>query len=232
MGSLFRFDLRRYAETYDLPVLFETGTFLGNGVKLALDAGFESIYSVEIVEQYYQANVELFADRPEVTIIEGTSAAALDSVLRSIEPNILFWLDAHFPGADGGLSGYNDCHDEAVKFPLETEIEAIHRHRRGRDDVIIIDDLNHYETGDFAGGQRLAQIDAPKRASLDFIDHMFGETHHIIRLYDDQGYVLLLPNTLPPKLYLVRTLLEIASKAGVPVDKAFSAAFESGLPNR
>ncbi|MEQ1920944.1 MAG: hypothetical protein ABL952_00415 [Pyrinomonadaceae bacterium] len=231
MGSLFRFDLRRYAETYDLPVLFETGTFRGNGVRIAVDAGFEQIFSVEIVDEYYRANVEGFSDQHNVTIIKGESAAVLGKTVSEIKGNILFWLDAHFPGADGGLCSYNSCEDEAVRCPLEHELETIKACRPDRNDVFIIDDLSIYEAGDFGNGPLPSHINKPANSSLDFIDRLYSDTHHIIRLYDDEGYVLLLPNELPPKLYLIRTLSEIYAKAGVPIDEAFTAAFGTGFPN-
>jgi hypothetical protein len=224
MGSLFRFDLERYAETYDLPVLFETGTFLGNGVRLAIDAGFDQVYSVEIIDEYYTANVERFSDKQNVNILKGESAAVLNQTVGEIDDNILFWLDAHFPGADGGLYGYNSCEDDAVRCPLEHELETINSRRLGRNDVFIIDDLRVYETGDFSNGGMPAHVDRPANASLDFIDRLFSETHHIVRLYDDEGYMLLLPNFLPPKLYLRRTLSEVAANAGVPVGESFTAA--------
>lgn len=227
MGSLFRFDLGRYADTYDLPVLFETGTFRGNGVQLAIDAGFKKIFSVEIIEEYYLANVERFKDQPGVNLLHGESAKCLGDTVGTIKENILFWLDAHFPGADGGLCSYNSCEDETIRCPLETELETIRALRQDRDDVFIIDDLSIYETGNFGNGPLPPHIDKPVNAGLDFIDRLFSKTHHIVRLYDDEGYVLLLPYSLPPKLYVRRTFSEVIANAGVPVSESFIAAIGS-----
>ena len=118
MGFLRRFDLPRYREHYGLATLFETGTFRGGGVASAIDAGFERIYSVEIIDELYQENVSRFAEDESVTILKGESAAVLDAALPEIESNILFWLDAHCPGADHGLRDYNAEPDERVRCPL------------------------------------------------------------------------------------------------------------------
>jgi hypothetical protein len=213
MGSLRRFDISRYAREYDLPVLFETGTYKGGGVKLALKAGFEKIYSVEIVDEYFRENVDRFSANRNVTILQGESEAVLDRTLPEIEGNILFWLDAHFPGADGGLADYNSCEDERIRSPLESELEVIRKHRPKGTDVFILDDLRIYETGPFENGDLPANIDRPARSQLDFIDRLFSETHHTVKLYHDEGYVLLLPIVREPKLYVQRTLSEIIKKA-------------------
>lgn len=229
MGSLFRFDLERYAETYDLPVLFETGTFLGNGVQLAIDAGFDRVYSVEIIDEYFTANVERFSDQQNVNLLHGESAKCLSDTVATINENILFWLDAHFPGADGGLCSYNSCEDEAIRCPFETELETIKTIRPYRNDVFIIDDLSIYETGEFGNGSLPSHINKPANSSLDFIDRLFSETHHVIRLYDDEGYVLLLPNFLPPKLYVRRTLSEVTANSGVEINESFAIAFSKNI---
>ena len=229
MGSLYRFDLERYAETYDLPVLFETGTFFGYGVQLAINAGFEKIFSVEIIDEYFTANVERFSDQENVTILKGESAAVLGDTVGEIESNILFWLDAHFPGADGGLCHYNSCEDEAIRCPLEHELEIIRARRPGRKDVFIIDDLNLYEIGDYAAGNLPDYINRPPNANLEFVDRLFSETHHIVRLYQDQGYVVLLPNDISPKLYIHRTLAEVMKDAGVEVNEIFTTGLKSDL---
>jgi hypothetical protein len=119
---------------------------------------------------------------------------------------IFFWLDAHFPGADGGLLDYNAEADESVRCPLESELEVISKGRPAAGDVILIDDLRIYENGPFEHGDMAPDIRRPPGNGIDFIYRLFGDTHHIIKLYYDEGYVLLLPDNGMPKIYARRPL--------------------------
>ena len=212
MGNLARFDLSRYASTYGLNVLVETGTFRGHGVEAALSAGFERIISIEIIDQYFNENVERFKDRPNVEILKGHSANVLGQVAGCIEGDVLFWLDAHFPGADGGLAGFNAEPDESVRCPLEKELEAIRLHRPDRNDVFLIDDLRLYEPGDYQEGSLPADVRPPDKSGIDFAVALFGKTHHFVRLPFDEGYLLILPKTELPKIYVRRRLDEITGR--------------------
>ena len=209
MGSLSRFDLSRYREHYGLGAFFETGTCWGDGVQYAVDAGFERIFSVEIMDEFFDASSERFKDLDHITLIKGESVTALEQTLPDIEDNILFWLDAHFPGADGGLKDYNAPTDETIRCPLETELEVIQKHRAGREDVFVIDDLRIYEQGPFKSGNLPEYIERPPNASIDFVFRLFSESHHIVRLYDDEGYVLMVPLSSMPKLYITRKISDI-----------------------
>ena len=205
MGSLTRFELARYREHYGLTSFFETGTFYGGGVREALDAKFERVYSVEIIDQYFEENVERFRDRDNVTLLKGHSVDVLAQTLPDLEGNIFFWLDAHFPGADGGLRDYNAEVDESIRCPLEAELETIKRHRAGCEDVFLIDDLRLYERGEFEGGDLPSNIRRPGSNGIDFIYRLFSDSHHIVKLFYDEGYVLMLPIGLMPKIYVRRT---------------------------
>ena len=128
-------------------------------------------------------------------------------MLPGLEGNILFWLDAHFPGADHGLRDYNAELDEQVRCPLESELEVISRFRAGREDVFIIDDLRLYLRGTYENGNLHEGIRPPPQPGIDFIYRLFGDSHHIIKLNYDEGYVLLLPIEHAPNIYVKRDLL-------------------------
>lgn len=211
MGSLQRFDLRKYADRYGLSVFFETGTFRGAGVRRALECSFTQIFSVEIIDEFYDEVAAEFDDVGSVKLVHGDSVAALAENLPAIDGSIFFWLDAHFPGADGGLQVYNSSYDEAIRLPLESEIRTIKKLRDDRKDVILIDDLRIYETGEYERGNLPAEIKPPAVSGIDFIFDLFGESHHILRLGYDEGYLLLLPNSAPPKIYVTRKLSEFDS---------------------
>lgn len=137
------------------------------------------------------------ANDPRIRLIEATSEAAFTEWLPRlpVETPVLFWLDAHFPGADFGYAGYDTEGDEALRLPLERELRLIRELRPGGRDVILIDDLRIYEDGPFASGPMpdFAQTLPPERRHIRFISELFGDTHHIHRLYQEEGYVMLLP---------------------------------------
>lgn len=214
MGTLHRFELSRYREHYDLATLFETGTLRGDGAQAALDAGFEKIFSVEMIEEFFAASSERFAEQENVVILQNSSVAALDGMLPDIDTGIFFWLDAHFPGADGGLRDYNAEADESIRCPLESELEVIKTHRGDRKDVILIDDLRMYETGPFENGEMAERIRRPSGNGIDFVYRLFGDTHHIVKLYFDEGYVLLLPIDSTPKIYVRRVIRDVDGEIG------------------
>ena len=43
---------------YKTKVFIETGTHMGNGIDRALDIGYDKIFSVEIMEGYFNACIE------------------------------------------------------------------------------------------------------------------------------------------------------------------------------
>jgi hypothetical protein len=213
MGFLRRFDLPRYREHYGLTTLVETGTFRGGGVQAAIDSGFERVYSVELIDELYKSNVEKFSSCENVTILQGESDCVLDSILPTIDSNILFWLDAHCPGADDGRREYNAESDERIRCPLESELEVIHKHRAARADVFIIDDLRMYEPGNYEGGD-LPQYIRPPDGGIEFVYRLFSATHHVVKLSYDEGYILLVPNDDLPKIYVRRNMPDMESDIG------------------
>jgi len=120
-------------EKYRSDVFFETGTYLGDSVRLALDIGFKKVVSIELVDELQQRNRELFTK--EITegrleLLVGDTLMMIDEVLGEIEGRITFWLDSH---QDSGPQGVNKC-------PLYQELDAIARLSRN-DHNIMIDDM-------------------------------------------------------------------------------------------
>ena len=141
---------------------------------------------------------ERFASDPRVRILNEASESALARVLPTIgrDRPILFWLDAHFPGADFGLAGYGDERNPDLRLPLERELDLIARLRRPCRDVILVDDLRIYEDGPFEMGNvpEFAQTLPPDRRNIDFIARgPLTATHEVQKLYQHTGYALILP---------------------------------------
>lgn len=124
------FDLKKYRNEYN--VFIETGTYNGDGVQAALNAGFSSIYSIELDPTRHKSCVNRFAEmKTNVHILCGDSSTTLPTLLQHIKEPAVFWLDAHY------------CNDDAKigdKWtPLKEEMDAIARHPI-KTHTIIIDD--------------------------------------------------------------------------------------------
>lgn len=130
-------------DNYSISSLIETGTFRGNGIRIAIEAGIERIHSIEIDPDFYHCAVDEFQSYQGVSIHLGSSHEILPDLLRfsSLKGNALFWLDAHFPLADKGEVSYKSELNPAKRMPILSELEAIVRFREDFDDLIIIDDL-------------------------------------------------------------------------------------------
>lgn len=188
-------------ETFGCSTLFETGTSAGDGIAYAAYFTFDEIWSVEIVEEIAQRARQRFAGDARVHIINSTSEAALMRVLPSLPPSkpILFWLDAHFPGADDGRAGYKDERDDDRRLPLQRELDIIAALRpRGRD-VVLIDDLRIYEDGAYEQGPLpdWAQTLPPERRNLGFLEtSRWAVTHEFKRSLRHTGYLMLEPKAV------------------------------------
>jgi len=94
----------------------ETGTSEGSGVRLALDTGFNHIYSIEIDENLQNINRERFKCYPIVNLITGDSSIELAKLIPKLHYQTTFLLDAHYERR--GPVGAKEC-------PLYEELLAI-----------------------------------------------------------------------------------------------------------
>jgi len=202
MGDLKIYDLGEYRCKYNLDTFVETGTFRGEGVEYASKFGFDNIHSVEAVESLASDAEKMFTDKSNIKIHHGESFEVLEKILPQIESNILFWLDAHFPGADAHLVPYDNETDPDKRAPLERELKLIKERVKTNNDVLIIDDLWLYEDGPFEWGSCDAHFKKcgfnVTRAQLvekdsSFIYEMFEKTHNIEKSYKHQGYLIMTP---------------------------------------
>lgn len=193
MGSLSRFDLNRIIHEYTTPNLFETGTFWGDGVAYALKFPFDKIISVEIIPEIADKAKLRFIAEDRVEIIETDSISSLEKKLPLLEGNTVFWLDAHFPGADAKLADYESGNDTEFRLPLSREIELISMYRKHFQDVLTLDDLRIYEDGAFEKGSVPSNALPKGERSISFVYEFFDTTHYVFKSYLDEGYVVLFP---------------------------------------
>jgi len=95
----------------------ETGTCEGDGVAIALECGFKTIYSIEIDPVLYDYCKKRFADKDNVYLYKNDSIVVLPQILSEIQTPSTFWLDAHM----------NDVSTYVGKFrcPILQEIDMI-----------------------------------------------------------------------------------------------------------
>jgi hypothetical protein len=109
----------------------ETGCYLGDGIQLAMDSGFEEIYSIELSDKFIKICQDRF--QYNVNLIKGDSYTEL-SILLEKYPNdsFTYWLDGHYSGVGTGR-GVKD-------FPIMEEIECILK-RKISGEIIYVDDM-------------------------------------------------------------------------------------------
>jgi hypothetical protein len=126
LGSLKPFSLNS-------KVFVETGSYMGAGIRTALEAGFEQVYSIEITDYYFNLCTGMFASDKRVHIIKGDSATQLESLICTINEPITYWLDGHYSGGRTGIG--------KVQFPLLYEIDTIADFNLINYPNILIDDI-------------------------------------------------------------------------------------------
>ncbi len=195
MGWVHHFNLVELQKKFNTSVFFETGIGSGDAVMKAQELPFSRIYSVEIMPEQVRRMREKFKDDARVVVIEGDSLSTLEKVNEIVGPgvNIMFWLDAHFPGADIGMGRHDDpSHDDAkIRLPLEEELIALKRLRNGKD-VILFDDLKIYRNQ----GRDAWRDDIKPRhqfSSDTFYEEILAETHNVYTDDHDTGYCQLTP---------------------------------------
>ena len=126
--------IKEYARKYQCPIFFETGTYKGDMIQ-AVKHDFKQIYSVELSESLYQKAKLRFQNDPHVILCQGDSGKVLAETLKQISKPCLFWLDAHYSGANTA---------KGEKFsPIVEEITPILNHCV-KNHVILIDDAREF----------------------------------------------------------------------------------------
>jgi hypothetical protein len=109
-------------------VFVETGTFRGDGVQRALDAGFKKVQTIESDLGLHEKATARFFHDARVWTYCGPSETLLEVLCERIDKPAVFFLDAHW-------SGWG----EPTPLPLLGELRAIAT--RPYKDVVIIDDM-------------------------------------------------------------------------------------------
>jgi len=173
------------------PVFVETGYGDGNGLSYAMTHDFERLYSIEIWPSAAARGRERARLDPRVVIIESNSVMGLQKLYD--ESAIFFWLDAHYPGADADGEPYDRWYPEAIRFPLNHELDTIRKLWPQGNYFILIDDLRLYADLPWEEGPMIEQswgAHPPTIRTLDFL-WPFTLTHDVQISLNDGGYALI-----------------------------------------
>lgn len=192
MGAIYQHNVEYYMSKYTLDHYVETGTGEGTCLLHVLNFPFKQYFSIEIYKQVYDNVLPKFNNNKNCNIILGNSYEVIPTIIDKLNGNVLFFLDAHFPGADFHYETYTSVTDYDTRLPLKKEIEAIVNNRDIKNDVFIIDDLRVYEDNEYSDGnwplRRVAGGDG-----IDFIFDLLGNTHNIERDLRYQGFLIITP---------------------------------------
>lgn len=133
-------------------VFVETGSYRGDSIQLAIEAGFETIVSMDIDPSNTNLCCERFKDKPEVSLLTGDSATKLLEAILHIDEPITFWLDAH-------AQYLEDEPEFPNPYPLLAELTQIQQHPV-KTHTIIIDDILHLTHPKVTGWDMADIIDA------------------------------------------------------------------------
>ena len=205
MGQIHRYNIQYIIDKYNISIYIETGTGEGISLTHVLKNKFKHFYSIDLDYDLIQSAIKKFADIDNLTFIKNFSTEALNKLIPDINQNdnILFFLDAHFPGADFHKMTYENSIKTFKKqaFPLEDELKKIISLRDIKNDVFIIDDFilyepNHdYETIKQGVTYKYKWLQDELNIITDsnIIYKMFEKTHNFELSIKDQGYLLITP---------------------------------------
>lgn len=118
----------------DNNIFIETGSYRGDGVQLAIDAGYEHIFTIDNDYENTRSCLSRFSEAlVRVDPLYGDSIDMLKGVLACAPFPATIWLDAHWQMLEGTESGANP-------FPLLDELAVIKKYGRN-DNTILIDDM-------------------------------------------------------------------------------------------
>lgn len=136
---------RNIFKEYPNPIFIETGSCIGNGIQMAIEAGFDHIHSIELLPHLHHICKKRFYSEPSVKLYQGDSSYILWEILKFINEPITFWLDGHYSGNipfEGGEILTADNEDSVP--PIVYELEQIGKHYI-KTHTILIDDVRCFK---------------------------------------------------------------------------------------
>ena len=200
MGSIQIFNLQPYIDKYNCKQYVETGTGVCECLSHAITFPFEKFYTIDIDGELITQAKQRFP-QSNIEFIHNYSSEALKELVPTLPKDtpVLFFLDAHFPGADFNKITYEESirefKDEA--FPLLNEIKIIKERRDISKDVFIIDDWKLYDDTlpyEFPGWQyKYLQEELGLTTNSNTIISEFTDTHNCEINTRHQGFLFATP---------------------------------------
>ena len=132
--------IAEYQQKYNISILVETGTFLGDMVE-AQKRRFNQIFSIELGVDLYRNTLKRFRRNEHIKILLGDSGKVLPDILSEINEPAIFWLDGHY-SAGITAKGDKDC-------PIYEELNAIFNSKKFNH-ILLIDDARCFNgEGDY-----------------------------------------------------------------------------------
>jgi len=124
--------LERHPSYKRIEVFIETGTYLGETI-FPMAKFFKKLYTIELSPKHHKNAVKKASQLgiTNIEFLQGYTEDVLPDLIRSIQEPAVFFLDAHFCGAE--------TDSEETTVPLLQELEAINKHRDFAD-LLILDD--------------------------------------------------------------------------------------------
>jgi hypothetical protein len=114
------------------PYYIETGTDNGVSLEKAINSGYKNIITIDILECAHTR--KKFESNTNVRFVQGSSSEVMWDLIKDINEQIVFYLDAH-------LFGDQVSHN----LPLLTEIDIIAKHPI-KNHILILDDVRLFAT--------------------------------------------------------------------------------------
>ncbi|MHA1931937.1 MAG: hypothetical protein ACW96X_05315, partial [Promethearchaeota archaeon] len=130
-------------------------------------------------------------------ILLGNSPQVLLNLVPNLKGNTLWFLDAHFPGADFKKKKYKN--DSKIALPLEDELDVIKSLRDIQSDIFIIDDIRIYKKDKWELGN--LSDEEGHFIGTDFIEEIFVNekgfrTHNTLIYLNYSGFMTAFPTIL------------------------------------
>lgn len=186
--------LKETLESFGIKNFVETGTGDGSSMNKVIDTEvLNKHYGIELDTELFSNLMKRYDGNENVIIFNGYSEDCMGAVLEELSDDpTLFWLDAHFPGADYGPAGYGDEEDLNKRLPMEAELKIMKEKRDLSKDVIFMDDLRIYVDRNFGRGNWTERSKFGANG-YDFVEELIGDTHILVEHLADQGYLLAFP---------------------------------------
>lgn len=141
------FCMQKYPD-YKYNTFVETGTWHGETI-FGVERFFDKLYTIEIKKELYEEAVERYAGN-KITFINGDSSIEMEKLVKTLEDNVVFFLDGHWSKMDTGMG--------EKEIPLIEEIQAINKYFK-KAAIIIIDDLRLFGCGPNLEGDKYHDVD-------------------------------------------------------------------------